>query len=66
MVLVLDSVISALRRSIWDWVALLTGRLWLVTYARHYRKLLTQEEGPEISSEVVTKVVMVGCVVRDH
>jgi len=57
MVLVLDSVISALHRSIWDWVALLTGRLWLVTRVRHYRKLYLKqmEEEPKRIPEMVTR-----------
>ena len=45
-----------------DWIALLTGRLWLVTHVRHYRKLFKthKEEDPEISSEIVAGVVVVG------
>jgi hypothetical protein len=49
-----------------DWMALLTGRLWLVTYVRHYRKLFKIEGEPEGYLELVTKVVTGGYAVRDH
>jgi hypothetical protein len=34
-----------LRLGFRDWVALLTGRLWLVTQVRHYRKLFKTQGG---------------------
>jgi hypothetical protein len=50
-----------LRVGFRDWVALLTGRLWLVTQVRHYRKLFKhKEKNPEISSKIVAGVVVVG------
>jgi hypothetical protein len=50
----------------WDWIALLTGRLWPETHERLYQKLFQTEEEPERYSKVATGVVMGGYAVRDH
>jgi len=52
----LNCVISVLNGAVLDWIALLTGRLWLVTHVRHYRKLLKQmEEESERIPEMATR-----------
>ena len=52
----LNCVISVLNGAVLDWIALLTGRLWLVTHVCHYRKLLKQmEEESERIPEMATR-----------
>jgi len=52
----LNCVISVLDGAVLDWIALLMGRLWLVTHVRHYRKLLNQmEEESERIPEMATR-----------